>query len=89
MTTTTCVIRRTGRRATGTIVTLESGARLRLSATGAHVAELSAADIRALRALPNTAVSPVPATAPTPAPTPALAPAKPPRIRKRSKKAAE
>lgn len=55
-TTKTCVIQRTGRRATSAIVDLPSGKRVRLNATGSHVHELEPADIDVLRAWPDTIV---------------------------------
>lgn len=55
-TTKTCVIKRTGRRATGALVDLPSGKRVRLNPTGSHVHELEPADIDVLRAWPDTVV---------------------------------
>ncbi|MGE0229452.1 MAG: hypothetical protein AB7U23_13195 [Dehalococcoidia bacterium] len=55
-TTKTCVIKRTGRRATGELVTLPSGRVIRLNATGSHVEDLTDEDIIAVRKVADTLV---------------------------------
>lgn len=53
----TCVIKRTGKRATGKIVTLPSGRRIKLQATGSHVANLTDEEIAVMRRIPDTRVT--------------------------------
>lgn len=52
----TCTIKRTGRRATSGTYTLPSGGKLKLNATGSHVAELTEADIAFVRSVADTQV---------------------------------
>ena len=53
----TCVIKRTGKRATGKTVALPNGRRIKLQATGSHVAELSDEEIAIMRLVPDTRVT--------------------------------
>lgn len=53
----TCVIKRTGKRATGKTVALPNGRRIKLQATGSHVAELTDEEIAIMRLTPDTRVT--------------------------------
>ena len=64
----TYVIKRTGRRCSPFLVVLEDGSKLRLKATGSHVADLSEADVASVRKLPDVELILVPALAPEPSP---------------------
>lgn len=54
------VIKRTGRRCTAQVLTLESGRKLKLEAFGSHVATLSDADAVRVAALPDTRLVKIP-----------------------------
>ena len=53
----TCVIKRTGKRATGKTVALPNGRRIKLQATGSHVHDLTDEEIAIMRLVPDTRVT--------------------------------